>query len=405
VRAADASLKAAWIVVLAGVSAALHVGKLPTAIVALQQSPGVTLLQAGFLLSLVQLAGMTAGLAFGVLADGLGARRSMLIGLVLLGLASLLGAAAQGVAALMVLRAVEGFGFLMVVLPAPGLLRRCVPVARINPMMGVWGAYMPFGTAAALLAGPWCIAAFGWRGWWGLLGGASLLMAALLWRSVPAPVRRSAGTDVAASPWLRRVRRTLAEPGPWLVALAFAAYAGQWMSVIGFLPTVYTRTGVSATAAGALTALVAAVNMLGNLAAGRLMHRAVAPSRLLQTGFATMGLMALAAFSSVGGSELPLALRFAALLVFSSVGGIVPATLFALAVRLAPSDDTISTGIGWLQQWSSFGQFALPPLVAWLAGRSGGWQWTGWVTAACALAGWLLARRIGRLLHMAPRPA
>ena len=84
-HASDASLKAAWVVVLAGVSAALHVGKLPPAIVALQQAMGVSLLQAGFLLSLMQLAGMTVGLAFGVLADGLGLKRSMLIGLLLLG--------------------------------------------------------------------------------------------------------------------------------------------------------------------------------------------------------------------------------------------------------------------------------------------------------------------------------
>ena len=48
---------AAWIVLAAGVSAALHVGKLPPAIGALQASLGITLVQAGFLLSLVQLAG------------------------------------------------------------------------------------------------------------------------------------------------------------------------------------------------------------------------------------------------------------------------------------------------------------------------------------------------------------
>ena len=70
---------------LAGVCAALHVGKLPPAIAALQQALGVTLLQAGFLLSLVQLAGMTAGVAFGALADGLGLRRSMLLGLLAAG--------------------------------------------------------------------------------------------------------------------------------------------------------------------------------------------------------------------------------------------------------------------------------------------------------------------------------
>ncbi len=385
---------------LAGVAAALHVGKLPPAIVALQQAMGISLLQAGFLLSLMQLAGMTVGLAFGVLADGLGLKRSMLSGLLLLGLASLLGAASQGVVMLMVLRAIEGFGFLLVVLPAPGLLRQRVPLERLNLMIGVWGGYMPFGMASALLLGPWCIGALGWRGWWVLLGAMALGMALWLWRGVPSPPVRSA----AAAPWLQRVRRTLAVPGPWLVALAFATYAGQWMSVIGFLPTVYAGAGVSGAEAGALTAAVAAVNLLGNLSAGRLMHRGAAPTRLLQIGFATMGLMALAAFASVDGVELPAPWRFAAVAVFSGVGGIVPATLFALAVRLAPGEDTIATGIGWLQQWSSFGQFAVPPLVAWVAGRAGGWQWTGVVTAACALTGWLLARRMARLLRPSAAP-
>ena len=53
---------AAWIVILAGVSAALHVGKLPPAIPALQAELGLTLVQAGFLLSLVQLATMALGI-------------------------------------------------------------------------------------------------------------------------------------------------------------------------------------------------------------------------------------------------------------------------------------------------------------------------------------------------------
>jgi hypothetical protein len=46
------------LVVAGGVAAALHVGKLPTAIPVLQQALHVSLVQAGFLLSLVQFAGM-----------------------------------------------------------------------------------------------------------------------------------------------------------------------------------------------------------------------------------------------------------------------------------------------------------------------------------------------------------
>ena len=156
----------ALIVIAAGVCAALHVGKLPPAITALRDALGVTLVEAGFLLSLVQLAGMTCGVAFGVLADGLGLRRSMAIGLVVLGAVSAIGGLAQGVAMLMVLRALEGFGFLLVVLPAPGLVRRLVGPQRVSLVLGLWGAYYPMAAAMALLIGPMFIDAFGWRAWW-----------------------------------------------------------------------------------------------------------------------------------------------------------------------------------------------------------------------------------------------
>lgn len=155
----------ALLVILAGVVAALHVGKLPPAIPVLRDALGLTLVQAGFLLSLVQLAGMAVGVVFGVIADSLGSRRSMMLGLVLLAIVSALGGLAQGVAPLMLLRAAEGFGFLLVVLPAPGLVRGLVEPQRVSAMMGLWGAYMPLATALALLVGPLAIAAIGWRGW------------------------------------------------------------------------------------------------------------------------------------------------------------------------------------------------------------------------------------------------
>jgi MFS family permease len=55
--------------------------------------------------------------------------------------------------------------------------------------------------------------------------------------------------------------------------------------------------------------------------------------------------------------------------------------------------------VGWVQQWSSLGQFAGPPLVAWVASRAGGWQYTGWVTGACSLAGLALVVLLPRLLR------
>lgn len=396
----------ALVVLLAGVAAALHVGKLPPAIAALQDALGLTLVQAGFLLSLVQAAGMAAGIAFGALADGLGARRSLLAGLGLLALASALGGAATGAAALMLLRAVEGCGFLLVVLPGPALLRELVPPGRSARVMGLWGGYMPLATALALLLGPAVIALAGWRAWWWLLAALSAVMAVVFARAVPAPAATAALPRVQPLQALTglgsRLARTLAAPGPWLLSAAFAAYAAQWLAVIGFLPTVYAAAGLPGPLTAVATALAALVNVAGNLAAGRWLQRGASPLAPLALGFVVMGLATVGAFHGAAGDAgagLPLALRYACVLAFSAFGGLVPATLFALAVRLAPDPGTTGTTLGWMQQGSAAGQFAGPPLAAWVASQAGGWHRTWWVTAACAAAGlllaWALARRAG----------
>ncbi|HWI84573.1 MFS transporter [Ramlibacter sp.] len=388
----------ALLVFLGGIAAALHVGKLPPALPALAQSLGVTLIQAGFLLSLVQLAGMTLGLAAGLVADSLGLKRTMVAGLVLLSTAGVLGGWAGNPSALMALRAAEGLGFLLASMPAPSLIRRLVEPARMSAALGLWGAYMPFGTALALLLGPLVIAGTGWPGWWWLLAGFSGAVAWWLCRVLPADVPHRPAADGAAAGWRQRLRRTLTARGPWLVALSFAAYSSQWLAVIGFLPTMYAQAGVGPALAGAATALAAAVNVTGNIASGRLLQRGVRPHVLLHLGFAAMGAAAFVAFAPVWGEPGPraaAALRYAAVLVFSAVGGLIPGTLFSLAVRLAPGEGTVSTTVGWMQQCSSLGQFCGPPLVALVAARAGGWQWSWVVTGGCAAAGVALSTLIG----------
>ncbi|HEY0825665.1 MAG TPA: MFS transporter [Ramlibacter sp.] len=387
----------ALVVVLAGISAALHVGKLPPALPVLRDALQVSLVQAGFLLSLVQLAGMTMGLALGAAADSLGPRRTMMAGLVILSVASFAGGAASSAEALLALRALEGLGFLLASLPAPGLIRRLVPAARLSSMLGLWGAYMPTGTAAALLVGPAVIVATGWPRWWWLLGLLSLLMAAGMAWAVPAGADRR--VQQAPASGAGRVRRTLRSGGPWLASLAFAAYSAQWLTVVGFLPTIYAQGGLPTAHAAVATAIAAAVNMVGNIASGRLLQRGVRAPVLLQSGYFAMAAGAVIAFAPWGdGGAAVAAARYAGILLFSMVGGLVPGTLFSLAVRLAPDEGTVSSTVGWMQQWSAFGQFAGPPLAAWAAARAGGWHVTWWVTAGFALAGMCVAAAIARFL-------
>ncbi|MCS6811598.1 MAG: MFS transporter [Tepidimonas sp.] len=377
-------------IVAVGVASAMHVGKLPPALPWLARELGVTLVQGGFLLSMIQLAGMTLGALLGQLADRLGPRRVMLVGLLLLAAGSALGALAQGPQTLLWTRGLEGLGFLTTVLPAPGLIRRRVAEVRAQARaLGWWGAYMPIGAALGLALSPPLYAAVGWRAaWWGLAL-LALASAALLARSVPADQGRGEGDAARLADALRAacggLRLTLASPGPWWVALAFGAYSGQWLAVVGFLPTLYTEAGWSATAVGWASALAAGINLSGNVGAGRLLARGWSVRRLLWLGYGAMAL------GAVGTFTLPGWAGYAAALGFSALGGLVPGTLFALAVRLAPSPATVSTTVGWVQQLSSLGQFSGPPLVAWLASQVGGWHWSWVFNVLCCAAGAALA--------------
>jgi len=397
------------LVIAAGVAAALHVGKLPPALPALRESLGIPLVQAGFLISMVQLAGMSLGLAVGLVADTLGLRRVMATGLALLTLASLAGGFAREPWVLLVLRALEGLGFLLAVTPAPGLVRRHVEPAHLPGRLGLWGTYMPLGTSVALLAGPVWIAQAGWPAWWWLSAAVTAIAGLALWRGVPAdplPIPRASSSASSHAPatgtWRTRLADTLRSPGPWLVSLAFACYSGQWLAVVGFLPSIYAQAGLAPAFAGVATAVVAGSNMIGNIASGRLLQRGVPAQRLLRAGFLAMGVGGVLLFAPLWPAGwLSLAGPYAAVLVFSATGGLVPGTLFSQAVKVAPGPGTVSTTVGWMQQWSAIGQFAGPPLVAWVASRTGGWSFSGVVTGACALTGLWLAGRIGRLV--APR--
>lgn len=430
---AERGLVAAFWVVLAGVCVALHIGKLPPALPVLRMDLHVSLVQAGFLLSMVQLAGMTLGLTVGLFADVLGLKRCMLTGLVLLGLASALGASAQTPATLLLTRFFEGLGFLLCAMPAPSLLRQLVSPADLPKTLGWWAAYMPIGAALALWVGPWVIGASSWSMWWLLLSGVTFLSAWGVYKGVPSQAQllalKESGQRFAAAaqpglglptpfnPWTSgvgvRLKRTLSVRGPWLIALCFGVYSGQWIAVIGFLPTITTELGISAFTAGWVSALVALVNMVGNVGSGFVLARKIqaipgqavpeyAP-RLLWLGYLSMAMGAALAYAQIDGVNLPVGVRLAGVLLFSALGGLVPGTLFALAVRLSPGQECVAITVGWMQQWSSLGQFVGPPLVAWAAAVSGGWQWTWVVTGLLCVLGTLGAYQVSAELSKLER--
>jgi MFS transporter, CP family, cyanate transporter len=393
-----ATIRPVALIVAAGVVVSMHVGKLPPALPLLREEFGMTLVQASFLVSLFQLAGAMFGVFGGMVADRLGPRRVMLGGLVIAAAGSAAGALAGDAATLLASRAIESAGFILAVLPGPALLARTVDVSRLRLVMGCWSAYMPAGMGLGLALSPIGQAWFGWRPvWWAI----AVLSLAVAWaiaaivppdrrdfavahdvpgdRADPVAARLAAPRPQAA--WLALVRDTLAAPRSWLLALTFGCYSSQWIAVFGFLPTFYREGGVSLEVAGALTAVGALSNVTGNVASGALLQRGLSRTTLIAAGSASMLAGAWLCF----GTDLPLAVRFAGVLLFSSMAGLIPGTLFATTPFYAPHAGAVSTTTGLMQQGSALGQVASPPVVAAVAVASAGWHNTWLVTGTMSV--------------------
>ena len=385
---------AANILLIAGIVAAIHVSKLPPAIPILSQTMGLSLVQSGFLLSLVQMAGMTTGLIIGMVTENFGLRRSIIFGLILLGVSSLVSSFAQTADQLLILRCIEGFGFLFTTVPVPSLIRRLVSKENQTLKIGLWGAYMGVGSAIALIAGSLAIAELGWRTWWAILGALNFIMVAILFATIPSDKHIPTTQELTSKSienihWLERLIQVIRTPGATLAALAFAMYSGQWLAVVGFLPTIYNDNGLSLTQGSFLTAFVAFANAIGATLAGRLLNKKINPRNILYFGYLVMCVGSLITFA--GGEQIPTIIKYISIVLFSGIGGLIPSTLFAMAVHFSPNPKSNSIAVGWVMQWSAIGQFSGPPLLAYLAIQMNSWNYSWWITSTASLAGIYLA--------------
>jgi predicted MFS family arabinose efflux permease len=305
----------------------------------------------------------------------------MIAGLMLVGLAGLIGVFADRPGWMFASRVVESLGMLLTVLPAPAMLSRCVPPERLRGWLGGWSAYMPLGMSVMLVVTPWVISLVGWRGAWVLTSVCALFWVLLIVRAHPAVEHQDAQSRPPERSLRRLMALTLAAPGPWLLAIGFLFYAGQFLGTFSFLPTLYRESGIDPRAGGALTALAVLGNALGNIASGHLLQRGVQRATLLVTAAAVIALMSWVIF----GSSAPFGLRYSAAVTLSIVSGLVPGVLFATVPAYAPDPRAVSTTVGWMQQGSGIGQALSLPVIAGIAQWHGDWTLTWVAISSCAV--------------------
>jgi MFS family permease len=384
----------------AGVVAASYVGKLPPALPALKAEFALSLVAAGWVVSLFNLLAAVAGIFFGLLSDRAGALRACFVGLLLLGAGGLTGALAQGEITLLTSRFVEGVGFISVSVAAAALIFTASAAADRRLTLGIWSAYLPLGFAATIVAAPPLMAIIGWRGLWlGLVAATAASIAALATQRAHYP------TPAASSRTFASIVDALRQPGPWWVAGAMGFYTAQWTSVMVWLPTFLVQErSLSLFMASVATALAVIANIPGILAGTWLLGRQVERGTLIAIAAALMGACGVASLLSL----IPDWLRYACCLGLSFVGGAIPAAVLTSPQQYARSAGQVGSLQGLIMQGSNIGQLIAPPAVAAVVSASGYWDAAGWVigaAAGCAAVCGIAVRRINRSAHFrSPRP-
>jgi predicted MFS family arabinose efflux permease len=378
---------AVWVIFAGGLAAGAYMTKVPPALPGLRADLGLTLVESGWIQTMLYTIGAATGVFFGVLAERFGVKRAALAGLGLMVAGGLLGALAGGYGTLLAARAVEGAGFLLFVVAAAPLLTAATLPADRATAFSIWSSYMPTGGTLALLAAPLALSSFGWRGLWVMLAAYTAVCALLLARTVP-PARF--GASIGST---RLLVESLARPGSLALCVGFVCYVGQWSSLMTWLPTfVVDERGASPSAAALLTAAYVAINIAGNQLGGVLLRRGMPRWAVMAAGAFAMGATAVAFFSAA----LPDALRLTAVLAFSVLGGVIPAAVFSGTTVHAKSPQHIGTTNGMVMQSSHASQFVMPILIAWVASRAGNWGASLQVVLALALIGIGAAFAVGR---------
>lgn len=360
------------VIIGSGVAVALQVGKPAIAAPMLQDELGIGLTAIGWLTGIFALIGLGGGIPTGAFVAHFGARRILIIGLLVTVAGAAHGAALPGLVNLFAGRIIEGAGFLLVTVAAPSLIEEVARPADRDLAFALWSCFMPVGMAAAMLIGP----LFGdWRTmWW-----ASGALALAICLTVPLVSPASGQGPSMSRRSLRRDTMTVAsDRGALGLAITVALYSLMFFAVFSFLPVLLMeRLQVTHQTAGLLGALASAVNVIGNLTAGLLLSRGFSRPVLLIAAYLIMGLTSFGIFLPV----FPDNPAFFLCLLFSAVGGVIPAILLSSAPIVAPAAGLVPIVLGLIVQGNNLGQILGPTAIGSALDRF------GWESAASIVAG------------------
>lgn len=347
------------VALVAGVVTAAQLGDVGPVSAAVDRDLGLSPAAGGAAISLITLVAAVAAAPVAWGARRWPASRLVVLGLALMAVAGALTAAvAHAEEVFLLLRAVAGLGYVLVVVAGPGLLLGQVEPGRKSWALAWWGGCTPAGLALAAVAGGAGAGLLGWRGWLVVMAAATALAAVAVVRLTPVPAMAAASAGVRSADPHGPSRVSSGWGRALCLAAAFCLIASINLAVASLLPSfLHSARGLSAASAGSLTSLVAISSVPGSVAAGALLRRLVPPPVV---GLAVLG-CPVAALGFTGTSATISVLANVALVFVAGVG--VGAAYGALPL-VATTPGALSVANGLLVQLGSLGTLLAPPVFA-----------------------------------------
>lgn len=370
------------LVFICAVTVSLAQLKIPPVMGQVAQGLNITMSQAGWLMSLFTLAGIILAIPGGMIMAKLGAKNLLILQLVCLIIGNFLGAAANSYVIMLVARAIEGFGFAMIILTGLYIINACFAGSKSGgTAMGLFNIFAPLGFFIAMNGSLPVANAFGYRGLWIVVAVLAIvcliLVIALL--KVPEPQVQAGAPAETARPSLAEAAKN---GRVWLLAfvmglLAFMAFVPLTTYPLWFMQFY----GVEPAAANFYSSFNGLIGIPLGVVAGILVDKTQRPVLILLFGMIVM-LVCAFTFDILSGPGTFI-IHALATSLFSGFGF---TCVFFLAPRLAKQPQNIGYSISIVNQIYYIGVFLSTPVVISIIESSGFHAAKWFMVVICVIA-------------------
>ena len=183
-----------FLALIIGVSVAGYIGKTPPAIPSIRIDLALSLVMAGWVISIFSTMGSVTGMMAGMYADRVGRVKIIVYALVLISFGSILGAYSNSTTMLLLSRVIEGTGYIGTMAILPALIAGLASNQHRAFAVSLFSSVTPLGMAITMIAAPVVIHQYGWRNlWWitGISTIAFMILALIAFKGIDAQTLRN----------------------------------------------------------------------------------------------------------------------------------------------------------------------------------------------------------------------